>query len=129
MDDWDLYLTSSSDKDSVAVRIEQFFKGPTYQHLILKTSDGATCMLVEEYPYVLMLKLDSSRSQDVTRISQDNPTSLYAPARDIRGSLSEPNRNSSYGKETSWCSGGYFLFHNINIPDKIYKKTSLTPLS
>ena len=39
------------------------------------------------------------------------------------------NRNSSYGKETSWCSGGYFLFQNINIPDEIYKKTSLTPLS
>ncbi len=30
-------------------------------------------------------------------------------------------RNSSYGKETSWCSGGYFLFQNVNVPGKIYK--------
>ncbi len=53
----------------------------------------------------------------------------WTAAKTTRKKVKSDNRNSSYGKETNWCSGGYFLFQNANVPDKIHKITSLIPLS
>ncbi len=82
--------------------------------------------------------IDMSRKVVLTGVNNDNhclPTNYISQSKLIKAGIPlwiqmrerwTPNvwavwrknlsiRNSSYGKKTSWCSGGYFLFQNVTV--------------
>lgn len=87
---YDVILSSKARPSSLAVRMKDYFKGPTYQHLQIITSDQVTFEIKKDEPFMKIITLDLSRFDSPQSLSSQE-MQLASQAQTLRGVNDFPN--------------------------------------
>ena len=100
----DIILASKTRTSSLSVRVREYFRGLSYQHLQVVTADKVTFEVIQQYPYRKVITVDRT-STDSPQVIEPNSTNLISTVQDLKGSLISGNKLTG-GETTTGIDGG-----------------------